>query len=302
MAKGTENKKYYWLKLKEDFFRDKRIKKLRRIAGGDTFTIIYLKLQLLSLKNEGVILYEGVEPTFAEEVALEIDEDEDNVAVTINFLIQSGLLEELADDRFLLVDTCKSIGFEGTSAERVRRHREAKKVAELEAKEHQALQCNTEVTASNDGVTKCNTEIELKLHQEQELKLHQQLQSEQQNPEIDDVANYNAFDHYRSITGKTLSGTQAPVMIRWIARFPRDVIKEGLNRMQEGTPDNPFGYLKKIMNDWEQKGLFTLQAVYAEDEKFKLNHQNSKGANQYAKRNDSTSGQTDGFSFDDLSL
>lgn len=26
-------KKYYWLKLKEDFFRDKRIKKLRKIAG-----------------------------------------------------------------------------------------------------------------------------------------------------------------------------------------------------------------------------------------------------------------------------
>ena len=39
------NKKFFWLKLKEDFFRDKRIKKLRKIAGGDTYTIIYLKLQ-----------------------------------------------------------------------------------------------------------------------------------------------------------------------------------------------------------------------------------------------------------------
>ena len=39
----TNIKKYYWLKLKEDFFRDKKIKKLRKIAGGDTYTIIYLK-------------------------------------------------------------------------------------------------------------------------------------------------------------------------------------------------------------------------------------------------------------------
>ena len=31
-------KKYYWLKLKEDFFRQKEIKKLRKIAGGDTYT------------------------------------------------------------------------------------------------------------------------------------------------------------------------------------------------------------------------------------------------------------------------
>ena len=41
----TENRRYYWLKLKDDFFKDKKIKKLRQLAGGDTYTIIYLKLQ-----------------------------------------------------------------------------------------------------------------------------------------------------------------------------------------------------------------------------------------------------------------
>ena len=33
-------KKYFWLKLKKVFFRDKAIKKLRSIAGGDTYTIL----------------------------------------------------------------------------------------------------------------------------------------------------------------------------------------------------------------------------------------------------------------------
>ena len=59
-------KKFYWLKLSENFFRQPRIKKLRRIAGGDTYTIIYLKMQLLSLENEGKLYFEGVEETFAE--------------------------------------------------------------------------------------------------------------------------------------------------------------------------------------------------------------------------------------------
>ena len=45
------NKRYYWLKLMDDFFDSKRIKKLRKMAGGDTYTIIYLKMQLLSLKR-----------------------------------------------------------------------------------------------------------------------------------------------------------------------------------------------------------------------------------------------------------
>ena len=56
-----EDKKYYWLKLKNDFFGSKEIKKLRKIAGGDTFTIIYLKMQLLSIKNGGLIKYDRTE-------------------------------------------------------------------------------------------------------------------------------------------------------------------------------------------------------------------------------------------------
>ena len=41
-------KRYYWLKLKDDYLDSPKIKKLRKIAGGDTYTIIYLKMQLLS--------------------------------------------------------------------------------------------------------------------------------------------------------------------------------------------------------------------------------------------------------------
>ena len=40
-------KRYYWLKLPDGFFRQKAIKKLRKIAGGDTYTIIYLKMLLV---------------------------------------------------------------------------------------------------------------------------------------------------------------------------------------------------------------------------------------------------------------
>ena len=89
------SKKYYWLKLKEDFFRQKEIKKLRKIAGGDTYTIIYLKMQLLSLQNEGVLKYEGVEENIAEQIALEIDEDVDNVQITLSFLMANKLIDKL---------------------------------------------------------------------------------------------------------------------------------------------------------------------------------------------------------------
>ena len=86
-------KRYYWLKLKEDYFNNPKIKKLRKIAGGDTYTIIYLKMQLLSIKNEGIIEYEGIEPTFEEELALKLDEDIDNVKITLSFLQSQSLVD-----------------------------------------------------------------------------------------------------------------------------------------------------------------------------------------------------------------
>ena len=60
------------MKMDRNFFKDARIKKLRRIAGGDTFTIIYLELLLLSLEKNGLLIYEGIENSFEEEMASKI--------------------------------------------------------------------------------------------------------------------------------------------------------------------------------------------------------------------------------------
>lgn len=152
-------KKYYWLKLKDDFFRDKRIKKLRRIAGGDTYTVIYLKMQLLSIKNNGVLIYEGIEDSFAEELALDLDEDIENVKVTLLFLQSNGMLEEKGDNQYLMTETIKCIGSETASAERVRKHREEKK--------RKALQCNTDVIP-------CNTEIEKEKEIDTEIEIEKE--------------------------------------------------------------------------------------------------------------------------------
>lgn len=117
-------KRYYWLKLPEDFFRQKPIKKLRKIAGGDTFTIIYLKMLLIAMKQDGKIYFEGVEDDFYEELALELDEDPENVKVTVLFLIRQGLMELIDESEYRLTECGKMVGSESASAERMRRMRE----------------------------------------------------------------------------------------------------------------------------------------------------------------------------------
>ncbi len=119
-------KRYYWLKLPEDFFRQKPIKKLRKIAGGDTYTIIYLKMLLIAMKEDGKLYFEGVEDDFYEELSLELDEDSENVKVTVLFLIRQGLMELIDETEYRLTECGKMVGSESASAERMRRMREKK--------------------------------------------------------------------------------------------------------------------------------------------------------------------------------
>lgn len=155
----AEQKRLYWLKLKTDFFTSKEMKKLRKIAGGDTYTIIYLKLQLLSLQDGGTLYFDGVEESFAEELALILDEEPDNVKATLLFLERTGLIEMSESEiRLLVVPTL--IGKESESAGRVRAFREKQKMLQSNG---EALQCNT-------LVTKCNTEKDKDIDKEIDSK------------------------------------------------------------------------------------------------------------------------------------
>ena len=113
------SKRYYWMRLKADFFESLEIRKLRKLAGGDTYTIIYLKMMLKTITNSGTFIYQGIEDTFEKEVALIIDEDENNVMMTIAYLRKHNLLEEgCSENAYLLNAVPELIGSETADAER----------------------------------------------------------------------------------------------------------------------------------------------------------------------------------------
>lgn len=116
-------KKYYWLKLSDKFFNDKAIKKLRKIAGGDTYTVIYLKMMLIAIKQNNRLYFDGIEDDFMEELALELGEDPENVAVTCTFLEKKGLLQVMTDEEFLLTQCAEMVGSETAAARRKRKSR-----------------------------------------------------------------------------------------------------------------------------------------------------------------------------------
>lgn len=130
-------KRYYWLKFKDDFFDSKRIKKLRKLAGGDTYIIIYLKMQLKALRTDGVLEFTGVEENFAEELALDIDENPEDVRMVLGYLMTYGLCECSDNIHYFLPYVVENTGSETATTQRVRDYRERQKALHCNASETQ---------------------------------------------------------------------------------------------------------------------------------------------------------------------
>lgn len=169
MDESTNNKQYWWIKLQEDFFQSKEMKKLRKIAGGPVYTLIYLKMQLLGMKTGGKIYFDGVEDTFAEEIALTIDEEPENVAATLVFLEKTGLAKKISDSEMYLPEVEKNTGSETKWARYKRKDRK------------QIGQCPTPVQIESKT---CPIEIEI----EKELEIEKDIEIEQEENKREEAA------------------------------------------------------------------------------------------------------------------
>ena len=170
--------RYYWLKLQQDFFSSKRIKKMRKLPGGDTLTIIYLKMQLLSLKTDGVLKFSGLEQSFAEELSLDLDEDLESVQLALSYMQSVGLIETSDNISFLLPYVVANTGSETTSAQRMRDLRERQKNTPLV----------TMCAQRDNNVQHCDGEIDIEIDIEKDKDIEKK--SKYSHPSVEEVDAY----------------------------------------------------------------------------------------------------------------
>ena len=211
-------KRYYWLKLADDFFTSKRIKMLRSLAGGDTFTIIYLKMQLKALKTEGYLYYDGIMDNFAKELALDIDETEENVKITIQYLLSVGLLISSEDGKeYILPYTQKLIGSEGSSTQRMRMHRDRKKQETLS-------QCDNNVTPLLQ-----NGYGEIEIDKEKEIDIEKEVRCKTPYQQIADLYNDTCVSFPRL---KTLSDARKKAIKARLSTYTVEDFKETFRKVE----------------------------------------------------------------------
>lgn len=247
----VKNKRYYWIQLAQDFFKSKEMKLLRKIAGGDTHTIIYLKMMLISLEDGGHIYYDGLADNLAEEIALVIDENVEDIKITLIFLESKGLLTRKNDRDYFLEQVPEMVGSETASTRRSRKHRELR-----------VLHCNTIATTCNGDIdidTEIDTEIE---------------------KDVDENPVALIVEEYQSRIAP-LDGTQFEILKEFITLdgMEAKVVLKAIGLAADNGKRN-FSYVRAILTNWKNDGVLTIAAVDERERAYKESKISKRPGNQ----------------------
>ena len=212
---------------------------MRKLPGGEEITIIYLKIMLVSLADEGKIFFEGLAEDLAEELSLLIDEDAEAVRMALIFLEQKKLLTTSDNYQYNLEQVPEMIGSETASTRRSRKHREFQK----------ALQCNT-------NATKCNGDIEI----DKEI--------DNNNTSISPSLAENL-----KTSGIRINEKQHQQLLDFVGLdgMSFDMLNHAIEITSEIHRPS-FKYLKAILENWRKEGFTSLEQVEEHEQK----RQNSK--------------------------
>lgn len=129
-----ETSKFYWLKLKRDFFKRHDIRIVESMPNGKEYILFYLKLLCESVDHEGALRFSESIPYNADMLATITETNVDTVKSAIQIFTELGMMEMLDDGTLYMLEVQKMIGsaVDTTGANRQRRYRERQKQLALE--------------------------------------------------------------------------------------------------------------------------------------------------------------------------
>ena len=119
--------KYFWLKLKKDFFKRHDIRIIEAMQNGKDYILFYLKLLCESVDHEGNLRFSDTIPYNEEMLSTITNTNVDVVRCAIKVFSQLGMMEVLNDGTFYMNEVSKMMGYETDWAIKKREYRERQK-------------------------------------------------------------------------------------------------------------------------------------------------------------------------------
>lgn len=119
----SDNIKYYYLKLKDNFFDSEEMKILESQKNGVVYQNFYLKLCLLSLKSEGRLIFKDYLPYDEPMLSTVLRIDIDTVKTGLEIFIKMGLVEIMDSGLIFMTDIQSLIGTGSSEGDRKKSYR-----------------------------------------------------------------------------------------------------------------------------------------------------------------------------------
>ena len=191
----SDNKKYYYLKLKEDFFDSPEIKVLESMPNGYKYSNLLLKLYLKALKFDGALRLNEYIPYNVEMISAVVGMDIDTVRVAFDLFKKLKLVEILNDGTIYMLEIQNFIGKSTTEADRKRNYR--KRIEEEKTKLIENGQMSGQMSLKCPDKTPPEKEIEKEIEKDIDIKKNKKEKKEKKpsskkiptQTEIDEVIN-----------------------------------------------------------------------------------------------------------------
>ena len=127
---AEKDKRYYWLKLKRDFFKRHDIRIIEAMPNGKDYILFYLKLLCESVDHDGNLRFSDQIPYNEDMLATITNTNIDVVRSAIKIFTQLNMMELMDDGTFYMNEVEKMIGSESYWAEKKRVQREKERLTE----------------------------------------------------------------------------------------------------------------------------------------------------------------------------
>lgn len=232
----STNKKYYYLKLKENFYDSEQMIILQNMQDGYLYSDILMKLYLRSLKSDGKLMFSSLIPYTPQVLAQIVRHQVGTVEKALTIFKQLGLIEVLDNGAIYMLDIQNFIGKSSTEGDRKRQYRS--KIIE----EKKAIG-----QMSDKRPPEIEKEIELDIEKEIDINTKKETTT-------------NIYTFVEENFGRLLTSTEVEKIQKWLSLFDEEVIKYAFEKsVLAGV--RTFRYVEGTLNNWQGCNYKTIQDV-----------------------------------------
>lgn len=271
----SDNKRYYYLKLKDDFFDSDAMVVLESMQDGYKYSNILLKLYLRSLQKEGKLMFNEHIPYNATILSQVTRHSVGDVERAIKIFKDLGLIEILDNGAIYMLDIQNFIGKSSTEADRIRAYR-----ARINAEKNGLKPPDTE--DSYKCTYKCTPEIEI----EKEIEIEREVEVEGEEKTSTPTLHERIIDSWNSLglQGlRTIANQRKTLLGARLKEFGEESIFEAIEKIRDSDflkGQNRRGWV--ITFDWLIKPnnyVKVLEGNYNDEEKQTSPKKKPKGQN-----------------------